>query len=173
VSLTFHSALRKFNTEPSIGASHQISVPFGKAVSDKKIFRNWQELCQRQFLFLIGLFLKIFSSETAWQNDMKLGKKHLWKILSRDYSFRFDPFKLTNTFVLFYRCVGRVDTVKKSSKKNLYYVSLLMSAYIVWKFNINSNYYVFIFQMWNTAKWYDIHVRQKQILDYPILVINF
>jgi hypothetical protein len=43
VSLTFHSALRKFNTEPSIGASHQISVHFGKAVSDKKILTWWPQ----------------------------------------------------------------------------------------------------------------------------------
>jgi hypothetical protein len=77
---------------PSIDASYHVSIHLAKLFQS----RRFLEINQ-----------KGFSSATTWPNDMKLGRKHLWNVLYRDCSFRFDP--LTNLAATGKSCFRLVD----------------------------------------------------------------
>jgi hypothetical protein len=64
---------------------------FEKSANLKKISPVVAVFAITWHLLSVNFHILIFSSETPQPNELKHGRKHLWKVLCKDCSFRPDP----------------------------------------------------------------------------------
>jgi hypothetical protein len=68
---------------PAIDASYQVSVHLAEGIPRRRL--------KCEMLNPFTFHILIFSSENPQPNELKLGRKHLWKVLSKECTFCYDP----------------------------------------------------------------------------------